>query len=312
MRGAKVVVACSGGRDSLALASVLARIAPRAHFEVSAFVYVDHGPDGDPRVVGYRKQAAQCVREFANARGVEFTLLGPSKDMLSSEAALRRFRHESLKLLAAEQGVTAIAFAHHADDLLETRLIRLMRGTGATGLEAMTERKGLAWRPFLKETRDTISTYVTDQAIEWIEDPTNADTKSLRNWIRAELFPKLDSKRAGATRAIARSLELIVQELRHAQGGGLDLPRESAILVRSEFEAKPVLERKRALALYASRRGARDLTSRQVEEVLKRLSSFESQRRRTGTFSVAGLEWAVSSKEIVATPVANGHETGVH
>lgn len=306
MRGEKVLVACSGGRDSLALASVLSRIHRRGGFEILALVYVDHGPSKDPAIVRYRRSALERVRAFAEELGHEFVVAGPAARELTNEEALRDFRHDVLNSLASEMGATAIAFAHHADDLLETRLIRLMRGTGARGLQAMTTRRGLAWRPFLHETREAISSYVSDHSIEWIEDPSNADTGPLRNWVRLELLPILEWKRPGSAKAVARSLDLVAQEL------AVEVPVNVAKLDRAEFEALSLVERKRALTHYASGRATKALTSKQVEEVLKRLSSFQMQRRRTGAFNVAGLEWRISSNEIVATRVAKRHDIEIH
>jgi len=180
-------------------------------------------------------------------------------------------------------------------------LIRLMRGTGSRGLRAMTERRGLAWRPFLRETRDVIATYVSDQSLEWIEDPSNEETGPLRNWIRAKLLPMMEEKRKGSTLAVARSFDLMVEEFE-----SVDLPRETAVLDRRDFESLSSTERKRTLASYAAGRGQMSL--KQVEEVLKRLSSFEMRRRREGSFHVAGLLWRISSKEIAAISAANGHE----
>lgn len=314
MHGERVLVACSGGRDSLALASVLNRISTRSHFALVGLVYVDHGPSSDKKIVRYREKAAERVRAFALERNLEFIIAGPAREELESEESLRDFRHQTLNCLAEERKATAIAFAHHADDLLETRLIRLMRGTGARGIEAMRERRGLAWRPFLRETRSTISTYVSDQGIEWVEDPTNAKTESLRNWIRLELLPRIEAKRPGSARAMARSFDLLTQEIARAKE--LDLPRElpseTANLDRASFESLSLVERKRALTRYASELGARDLTSGQVEEVIKRLNGFEMQRRRFGAFNVAGLEWHVNSKQIVAKRVASAHVKDIH
>ncbi len=306
MQGEKVLVACSGGRDSIALASVLSRISVRCGFELVALAYVHHGPSQDRKIVAYRKKATRAVRKFAAKLDLDFVQLGPSPAELVNEQDLRRFRLGTLKDEARARGATAIAFAHHADDLFETRLIRLLRGTGPAGLEAMTKRKSFSFRPFLDETRASIAAYAKDQSLEWVEDPSNEDTKALRNWIRKELLPLLEAKRPGASSTMARSLALIVDEL-GANSNVAEMPNKMASdmanLDRPSYEALSFVERKRTLSRFVSRRGARDLTSNQIEEIVKRLSGFESRRRRSGTFVVMGLEWSISPKEITATRV---------
>jgi tRNA(Ile)-lysidine synthase len=115
----------------------------------------------------------------------------------SPEAAARRARYAALAALAREQNIEDIALAHHADDQVETLLIALGRGAGLAGLAAMPAlalRDGLRYhRPLLAVAGADIRAWLRVQGVEWIDDPSNDDTRFTRNRIRAQLLPAIQS-----------------------------------------------------------------------------------------------------------------------
>ena len=126
----------------------------------------------------------------------------------SLEDAGRVARQRFLESVLWQEGAESVALAHHGDDQAETVLMRLLRGSGATGLTGMSPRSGWKVRPFLDATRQEIVTYATSRNIVFREDSSNTDRSFLRNRVRHELLPLLVtynpqvSRTLGATAAI--------------------------------------------------------------------------------------------------------------
>jgi len=181
-----VLVACSGGPDSLALLHVLAELS--APFGLAlAVAHLDHG------VRGARGAAdARFVARQAHALGLDSVIELPARPLKkASEDTLRKLRHAFLARAARELSCDAIALGHTADDQAETVLLRLVRGTGMTGLAAMRARRGRVVRPLLEASRADILAYLADRGLRPRKDETNADPAFARNFVRAEILPKL-------------------------------------------------------------------------------------------------------------------------
>ena len=208
-----VLAACSGGTDSLALLDALAELrdagGPRivcAHFE--------HGIRG-----AESREDAQFVEEFCERRGISIVL--GSGDVpsyarahgLSTEMAARACRYDFLHQTRREAGCGCIALAHHADDLAETVLMRILRGTGPAGLAAMREWDGVLLRPLLSVTRAEIEVYACQRGLAPRHDMTNDLLDARRNRIRHELLPELARTYNPAVRdALTRLSTLAAEE----------------------------------------------------------------------------------------------------
>ena len=188
---APVVVACSGGPDSLALLAVAARagLAPVA-------VHVDHGlrPDGDAEAAVVATVAA---RLGVPSRAVRVDVpAGPNL-----EARAREARYAALEREADAIGATAILTGHSADDLAETVVLNLVRGAGTSGLAGIPARRGRVVRPLLGVRRADLHAVAAEVAgaagVAPVVDPTNDDERFRRNWVRHTVLPLLD---AGAGR----------------------------------------------------------------------------------------------------------------
>lgn len=188
----KYVVAVSGGVDSVSLLHAL-RTLPKLELAVAHF---DHGIrlGSNADRVFVEALAKKCALPFYYAEGV----LGPK----ASEAAARRARYAFLRKIQAETGAQAIITAHHQDDMLETAVINLLRGTGRKGLSALRRREGVE-RPLLNLSKAEILDYARANHLAWREDSTNTDETYLRNYVRRRIMPRLDQ----ASRA--RLLEII-------------------------------------------------------------------------------------------------------
>ena len=161
-------------------------------------LHVEHGI----RSAEESKGDAEFVREFCKSSGIECKIenIPPGKIAalarkkgIGIEAAARFFRHRAFSKEANRLGEkTIILLAHTKDDLLETALMRILRGAGSVGLAAMPVSRGRLLRPLLKMTRADVVEYLKTKNISWREDSTNADEKYLRNRIRRALIPLLN------------------------------------------------------------------------------------------------------------------------
>ncbi|HEX4578607.1 MAG TPA: tRNA lysidine(34) synthetase TilS [Candidatus Dormibacteraeota bacterium] len=185
--GETVVVACSGGPDSMAMLDALARLAPPRGLNLHV-AHVDHGlREGSAA-------EAEPVRAAALARGLPFT--GLTVAVATSGSSLqdraRDARHAALELLAHDLGASAIALAHTADDQAETVLMRALAGATPRALAAMRERQGRLARPLLRAWRADVSAYCAALQLEVVDDPSNSDPRFLRTRVRLELLPALE------------------------------------------------------------------------------------------------------------------------
>jgi len=187
----RILVACSGGPDSLALLDAFDRLR-RAGGARIVCAHVEHGMRG-----AASRADARFVEEYCAARDIPFTSTGvdaPSYarvHKISLETAARTLRYDFLHRARAEQGADCIATAHHADDLAETVLMRILRGTGPAGLAAMRVWDGLHLRPLLTVTRAQIEQYAAERGLAPRHDATNDALDARRNRIRHELLPQL-------------------------------------------------------------------------------------------------------------------------
>ena len=305
----RILVACSGGLDSVALLTALHQMASRGALQLEV-AYTHHGPQSGHKHDSYRDRAASQVREMCAQMEVpfhliKFTATAAVKELIS-EADMRLFRLGALRAQALESNCSWIALAHHADDLLETRLIRLIRGTGAQGIAAMREvsegRDFRLLRPLLSERRAELMLYARARGLRWCEDPSNKDDSPLRNWIRNQWLPELEKKRPGGVTSLMRSLTNLA-ELGPLPGPlpGLALGSEQMmveqIILREEYGLLGDMQRRQRIAGVFSALGLRDFTSGHVLEVQKRLAS----ARKSHRFDVLGVEWLINAQQISAT-----------
>lgn len=183
--GSPVLVACSGGADSLALASATAFWAPRLGL-TPGLITVDHGlQDGSAERAETVRSWAEDVG-FVPAKVLTVAVEGPG----GPEAAARNVRYAALQ---AEVGETMVLLGHTRDDQAETVLLALARGAGPRGLSGMPKRRGIFVRPLLDVSRaDTRKACAAQGLTPW-EDPHNADPAYARSRVRHDLLPALVS-----------------------------------------------------------------------------------------------------------------------
>lgn len=210
----KYVVAVSGGVDSVVLLNLLSK-APGLELVVAHF---DHGIRDDSI------EDLEFVRSLASEYGLTFVAEQVVLGANTSEATARDARYKFLRKVMKNEDARAIATAHHQDDLIETILINIMRGTGRKGLSPLHESPDVV-RPLLDVPKSEILAYAKEHKIEWREDSTNQDQKYLRNYLRLSVLPGLKPKEREEILQLAKTsaknnkeIDSLLGAMLHAQG----------------------------------------------------------------------------------------------
>lgn len=330
----KFLVALSGGVDSVALLCVLSKIHKK---ESIGACYFHHGEDSNQEyrngaLVFCENLCKQMNVRFYPVRSTEVSSSVFSSDEIAkskskvnanakvsgviespirlktpgesltklsskSEEFYRELRYAALSRVMKTEKFDLLSTAHHRDDLLETRMLRLIRGSGAQGIQAMHILKERMFRPFLEITKDELKTYLREEKVQAFEDPSNDTLDPLRNWLRQKWFKDLETRSPGGLSALARSLETIAQELESRPWGELlacNESYESQGLSRSFYLSLSLFEQKRLLAQYLYSLGKRDFSQAHLEEIQKRLD----KSQKVITFKVGGCHWEVNAGQI--------------
>jgi len=188
--GDKVIAAVSGGPDSMALLHILKGMAERLEFTL----YAAHLNHGLRRTAGEEEEfVARCCQKWNipfHSRQTDVARLA-REDKRSLEDAGRAARYAFFHDLAEGLGASRIATAHHANDVAETVLLHLLRGSGIKGLRGIMPVNGMIVRPLLTVSKEELLNYLKDNGIEYCLDESNLDPAYLRNRIRHELLPYL-------------------------------------------------------------------------------------------------------------------------
>ncbi len=184
------IVAVSGGVDSIVLLHKLVTSMegiPDHRAPVYIVAHFDHGIREDSG------ENAEFVRTLAQHYSLPFELGSAELGADASEEQARTARYAFLREMKSKHGAHMIITAHHQDDLLETMIINLLRGTSPRGLSPMNAPDIL--RPLIHSIKDELVDYAQSHELQWREDPTNDDETYLRNHIRKQILPKLDMHR---------------------------------------------------------------------------------------------------------------------
>lgn len=185
-----IVIAVSGGSDSVALLHILSSLFPEIQ---RIAVYIDHGlrPEESPAEKELvRTMAAECSATFLSI-AVD-VIHEQKKNHTSLEEEARNLRYNALETIRSKYNGQCIAVGHTADDQAEEVLLRLIRGSGSAGLGGMAIKNKNIIRPLLQESKETLRNYLSDHNIAFCEDSSNTDTRFLRNKIRRHLLPILE------------------------------------------------------------------------------------------------------------------------
>jgi tRNA(Ile)-lysidine synthase len=330
--GARVVVALSGGADSTALACLLVDLAARGDFRVVAAAHFNHRL----RAAASDDDQAFC-RQLAERLGLSWSAgAGDVRSFAASqgasvEEASRRLRYAFLRQAAAEHRATHVAVGHTRDDQAETVLLQLLRGAGPRGLRGMAPERPLVEadrgepdgdyssdrgaihlvRPLIETGHEELVSWLGTRGQAFREDDSNRDRRFLRNRVRHELIPFLESRFSpSVSRVLSRDAEIAASDWALLD----DLARAAYERIASREGERIVLDRagllrepdaiRRRVALFAigNLRGSRFVGRDQVRRLLAL-----AEGRLRGPIALPGATAAVESDRIiVGPPLARG------
>jgi tRNA(Ile)-lysidine synthase len=313
-RGDRLVVAFSGGRDSLALAAALRRV--RASLGVDLLlIHIDH------RLRPTSAQEAARAAELARVLDLACRLEAVSAPLarihpgVGIEEAARRERYRILFDVAGQLGARAVATAHHEGDQAETVLLHLLRGGGVHGAAGMAEispppshppdhdisqqrDRPFLWRPLLTESPAIIRRYVRSLGLTPVQDPSNADVALRRNALRHDILPRLEQLAPGASAALARYAMLAAEDdalldefaaAALADAAGVD---PGGRLDSAHVLAQPLPLQRRMLRLWLARvTGAPAFSANRIDALLEL-----ARTRRGGRTIEIGEGWTVRAE----------------
>lgn len=270
-------IGCSGGPDSAVLAHAVLGLHARGALGPVVLVHVDHGLRPDSA------DDAAVVHELARHRGRVVTLrVEVDRSQASLERAARDARYQAFERAAGDHDLRWMLLAHTASDQAETVLMRVVRGTGVTGLAGIPPRRGMYLRPLIQTPRADIEAYLTEQGVPHTRDPMNQDAAFLRNRVRHTWLPRLRAENPNLDEALCRLAESARQQA-EALDFAAELLLDQARAPGAEHTLSvPVLGRapaavvRRALALAAERAGSTPLEAchqRAVHDLVARPAS---------------------------------------
>ncbi|WP_274365936.1 tRNA lysidine(34) synthetase TilS [Paenibacillus thermotolerans] len=233
--GERIVVAVSGGADSVALLHLLHRLSERWGWSLTV-VHINHGLRGEES-----DEEERFVGELSDRLGLPFrSVRVPVKEALKDhgnlQAVARELRYEALRQAASAAGTATVALGHHADDQAETVLMRILRGTGPEGLSGIRFVRHAYHmklvRPLLRITKTDLAEYCEKRRIPFRTDSSNASRKYFRNVVRLDILPYLMKHREGVKESLTRLAQISADEndFLDAQAGKL----VSELTVRTE------------------------------------------------------------------------------
>ena len=259
----RYVLAVSGGVDSMTLLDLLAHM-PQVEIVVAHF---DHGIRPDSA------QDRELVQKAAEQYGLEYIYEEGQLGSAASENVARKARYDFLRRAQGSTGATAIVTAHHQDDVIETIMLNLMRGTNRRGLSSLRSTEEII-RPLLGYTKNELQQYAVERGITWREDSTNADMRYKRNYIRQQLVPRLSPADRQELLRIATGMRAINDELDSVLVQTFQaISDKNGHLVRKKFIMLPYAVSIEVLAMYLRRSDVRNLSKRTLSRLVVALKT---------------------------------------
>lgn len=256
-KSGKYVVAVSGGVDSVVLLDVL-----RHHAGLELIVaHFDHGirPDSseDMKLVGKLAKNYELTYIYEEGK------LGTQ----ASEAVAREARYKFLRKVVNENSADGIITAHHQDDLLETAILNMLRGTGRKGLTSLASNSEII-RPLLNIPKQNLIKYAQQNNLDWHEDSTNQDVNYLRNYIRYEILPKFSQADKHHLLNSITNLRSANQEMDQILDEMINLELKDGLVKRAFFIQLPHNMSKEFMASWLRREGVREFDKLTIERLV--------------------------------------------
>ncbi len=263
----RLIVACSGGADSLALAHATCAHAKNKGLDIPLLLYINHGLREEAQSEGAHiaKLAERFGADFEE-RVVQVSRKG------SLEARARDARYAALESACANHKAAWVLLGHTSSDQVETVLMRIFRGTGIPGLAGMPQERGPFARPFLAFSRRDTEAYCQTHKLPFVEDEMNRDQRFTRVRVRHHWLPALRKENPQLENAILRLSESARDHREILDWAALSFLNQQAngqgLLVGEAWGCVPDSIAIRALALFAEARGRKDLQSVHLKSLL--------------------------------------------
>jgi len=251
------VIAVSGGVDSVSLLHALQKHSGYkwvvAHF--------DHGIREDS------SEDRKLVQELARDYGLSFVYKEGQLGAKTSEAEARDARYQFLRHVQAASGARGLITAHHQDDVLETAIINLLRGTGRKGLTALRSSHDLV-RPMLDIPKRDLIAFAQANGLVWREDTTNVELDYLRNYIRHKIVPRFDDQSRTRLWQVINDLRFTNEELDRLLVTQLHLQSDGGQLEREYFVQLPYSVSREVMAAWLRAHGVADFDGKTLERLV--------------------------------------------
>jgi tRNA(Ile)-lysidine synthetase-like protein len=231
--------------------------------------HFDHGIRDDSHL------DKKFVEQMAKSHGLPFVhgkgFLGPA----ASEATAREARYNFLHAVQNASAAKAIITAHHQDDLIETALLNILRGTGRRGLTSLKSTDGII-RPLLSHPKERIKTYASDNKIGWREDSTNADARYRRNYLRQNVMSKLTPGQRAQLYILLEDLATINDKLDAEIINMLHVQPALDTIERNWFIALPHDVSQEVLHFWLTNRKIKNLNRRRIDQLVTAIKTGKS------------------------------------
>ncbi len=255
------IIAVSGGVDSVVLLDMIAVRKPETGTEKPLYIvaHFDHGIRSDSA------EDAKFVESLAKSYGMAFTTKRANLGEGASEESARSARYEFLFEEMKKHNAQSVITAHHQDDVIETMIVNILRGTGPKGLIGFTRSSIL--RPFIDKSKLEILEYAKQNKLKWREDSTNLDKTYLRNHVRQEIVPKLSAVQRFELIKIRENMINLYIEIDDQTKKLVVQSLEKSQLVRSRFVVLPYIVQRELMAVWLKINGL-ELDRKMVERAV--------------------------------------------
>ncbi len=238
------IIAISGGVDSVVLLDMIARKKPETGVEKPLYIvaHFDHGIRSDS------SEDAKFVESLAKNYGMAFVTKRADLGEGASDESARTARYEFLFNEMKKHNAESVITAHHQDDVIETMIVNILRGTGPRGLIGFTLSSIL--RPFIDKSKQEILDYAVEHKLNWREDSTNLDTSYFRNYVRMKIVPKLSADQRQELIKIRENTVKLYTEIDDQTKKLLVQNLEKGQLVRARFVVLPYTVQKELTAVW--------------------------------------------------------------
>ena len=257
MQPGRYVIAVSGGVDSVVLLDLLTQL-PGVGLIVAHY---DHGIRGDSA------EDRRLVQKLAKDYNLPFVYDEGHLGKDASEATARKSRYTFLHTVRKQSGAQAIITAHHQDDVIETAILNLLRGTGRKGLTSLRSHDTVI-RPLLHIPKAVLIDYAIAHHLAWREDSTNTDQSYKRNYVRHTVVTKLTPEQRGQLLMYITQLHDLNHKIDHEITNQLHVQPKAMHIERSYFIQLPHDTALEVLAAWLRHAGVRDFDAKGLQRIV--------------------------------------------